>query len=480
MHDLVIIGAGPAGMAAALQVAEARLSVVVIDEQARAGGQIFRRPPTASGVAHGTYRPYAWARDLIERFENHPLIDARFRATAFGILRTDDGGAELAVSDARGGQRIAARRLLIATGAYDMPVAFPGWTLPGVMTAGAVQSLLKSQKLLAARRIVIAGSHPIQLILAAQLLEAGADLRAIAIARDLPGVIETARALPAVPGHVSIFVEAARAMATILRHRVPIHWKTVIAEVSETGDARDIRLQKVDAVWQPTGAALTVEADVLALSYGFTPSTELARQAGCRLDWHGAGGGWTVAHDAEFCSSVPDIFVAGEPTGVAGAGRAQAEGVAAGQAIARSLGADVPARQVRATERLLARSDRFATVMQRMFDPERSALADLSRTPDTLVCRCEEVQSGILQQALDDNPFLMSASAAKLECRTGMGVCQGRYCEGTVAARIAAARRTPIDSAGYFNAHLPVKPVPLTAYALVTETPRKNPTTLKG
>lgn len=471
MHDLAIIGAGPAGMSAALQVAEAGLSVTVIDEQARAGGQIFRRPPAEFGARHGVYRPYPWAKALIERFEDHPLIDARFRATAFGILRTEEGGLELAVSDAQGGHRIAARRVLIATGAYDMPVAFPGWTLPGVMTVGAVQSLLKSQMLLAGRRIVIAGSHPIQLILAAQLLAAGADLRAIAIARDLPRVAEMARALPAVPGHVSIFAEAARAMTTILRHRVQIHWKTVIAEVSESGDARDIRLQKVDAAWQPTGASQTVQADVLALGYGFTPSTELARQAGCRLDWHAAGGGWTVAHDADFRSSVPDIFVAGEPTGVAGAGRAQAEGVAAGQAIARSLGAEVLGR---ATARLLARSSRFATVMQRMFDPARGALADLSRMPDTLICRCEEVRSSALQQALDDNPFLMSTSAAKLECRTGMGVCQGRYCEGTVAARIAAARGMPVESAGYFNAHLPVKPVPLAAYALAPERSRET------
>lgn len=465
MHDVAIVGSGPAGMAAALQLARAGLSVVVIDEQARAGGQIFRRPPEEFGALHGQYRPYGWARDLIKDFEEHPLIETRFRQTVFGILRDTEGQISLAVTDGQRGTRIKARRLLLATGAYDMPVAFPGWTLPGVMTAGAVQSLLKSQKLLAGRRVVVAGSHPIQLILAAQLLEAGADLAGIALARDLPGFLEMARSLPAIPGNISIFTEALRAMVVIARHRVPLLRRTLISEVAQTGEGPlRIILRKVDAQWRPVGTAREFDADVLALGYGFTPSTELARQAGCALSWDSVGGGWTVQHDENFRTDVQEIFVAGEQTGVAGAGRAHAEGLVTGQAIAQSLGVGADPREVYQAQALLKSSERFAGVMQTMFEPNRTALADLSHHSATVICRCEEISSGQLENALTCNPFLTSASAAKLECRTGMGVCQGRYCEGTVAARIAMRYNTEIAQAGHFNAHLPVKPVPLGAY----------------
>lgn len=468
MYDLAIVGAGPAGMAAALAVAEAGFKVVVVDEQARAGGQIFRRPPEAWGVRHGNYRPYPWARDLIERFEDHPGIETCFRSTAFGVLRDREGDTpdalQLAVSAPDGGRRIDARRLLLATGAYDMPVAFPGWTLPGVMTAGAVQSLLKSQKLLAGRRVVLAGSHPIQLILAAQLLDAGAEIAEIAIARDLPGFLEMARGLPAVPGHVPIFAEALRALSKCARHRVKLSRRHVVTGASDGQGGLSVRLAPVDAGWSVAGPDRQVDADILALGYGFTPSTELARQAGCQMTWNAEGGGWTVTHDSCFHTTSPGIFVAGEPTGVAGAERAWAEGNAAGLSIAFSLGAAMSSSISVESQARLARADRFASVMQRMFAPERVALADLSRPAETVVCRCEEVRSDRIEQVLADNPFIGTASAVKLECRSGMGPCQGRYCEGAIAARIAAARGTPIETSGRFNAHLPVKPVPLEAY----------------
>lgn len=473
MRDLVIVGAGPAGMAAALAVAEAGLSVTVVDEQARAGGQIFRRPPADWGVRHGNYRPYGWARDLIERFEDHPGIETHFRSTAFGVLRDREGEApealSLAISTPDGGRRIAARRLLLATGAYDMPVAFPGWTLPGVMTAGAVQSLLKSQKLLAGKRIVLAGSHPIQLILAAQLLDAGAEIAAIALARDLPGPSEMLRSLPAIPGHVSIFLEAARALQKILRARVPVLRRTVISEVAEADGGLQVQLAEVDRDWTRTGRTHILSAEVLALGYGFTPSTELARQAGCDLNWNSAGGGWTVVHDKRFQSTAPGIYVAGEPTGVAGAERARAEGHMAGLTIAASLNAPLEATSLIRARKQMAGAERFSGVMQRMFEPHRMALAELSRGEDTVICRCEEITNGQIKTTLDENPFMSSASAVKLECRSGMGPCQGRYCEGTIAARIAASRGLPIGKCGRFNAHLPIKPVPFEAYRGLNE-----------
>lgn len=486
MMDLAIVGAGPAGMAAAVAVADAGFSVLVVDEQARAGGQIFRRPPAEWGQRHGSYKPYIWAKDLIERFEDHPGIQTAFRSTAFGVLRDriEPAGTmqlQLAIHTPEGGRLVPARRLLIATGAHDMPVAFPGWTLPGVMTAGGVQSLLKSQKLLMGQRLVLAGSHPILLILAEQLLDAGAEIAEIALARGLPQVSEMIGAIPAIPGHVALFADALRALRKIIAHGVPVSRQTIIDGVEGEAAVSGVRLARVDGHWArtgTTGAVRQVQADLLVLGYGFNPSTELARQAGCKMQWNSALGGWVVAHDAGFQTSAAGVFVAGEPTGVAGAERSWAEGQMAGLNIAASLGAPmVPARHKQA-QHILARAHRFSRVMQAMFEPKREALAELSRPEEVIICRCELVRSGQLEAVLTQNPFVSSASAVKLECRSGMGPCQGRYCEATVAARIATARNATIKDSGFFSANFPIKPVPLQSFCDLgkeTDTPQVFP-----
>lgn len=476
MVDVVIVGAGPAGMAAALAAADEGIDVVVVDEQARAGGQIFRRPPAAFDIGQPDYTPYRWAAGLIDRFENHPRISTRFRSTAFGILKESaepSGETRLAVAldTPAGGERVAAQRILLATGAYDLPVAFPGWTKPGVMMVGAAQSLLKSQKVLAGEKIVLAGSHPLLLIAAKQLIDAGARVQEIALARGIPSVLELAKSLPAAPGNISVFGEAIRALSTLASARVKISTRTVVAEASGDTAVSGVWLTRVDRDWKPIGTARQVPADLLLVGYGFSPSTELARQTRCELDWDAKKGGWIVAHNEFFETSVPGIYVAGEPTGIAGAERSRAGGELAGLNIAESLGAGGPSleRKLATATRRMAGAERFSRVVQDMFEPRRMALAELAQPAGTIVCRCELVTSAEIDEVLEANPFISSANAVKLECRSGMGPCQGRYCEGTVAAKVARARQTSIEHAGHFTAHLPVKPVSLSSYSALDE-----------
>ena len=468
MNELVIVGAGPAGMAGAVAAAEHGIDVLVIDEQAQGGGQIFRRPPASFGVK-ANYGPYRWAEQLIARFESHPRIRTMFRSTAYGVLRDRDASGmqlQIGVSGDGHGETVAAGRLLIATGAYDMPVAFPGWTLPGVMTVGAAQSLLKSQKVLAGRRIILAGSHPLLLIAAEQLMDAGAQIAEIAFARGLPSVSEAAKAIPAAPGHLAVFAEAARATAKLVARGVKISTRTIVTEALGKSSLRGAKLSRVDRNWRPVGTSRELDGDLLLLGYGFSPSTELARQAGCEMLWSSKLGGWVVRHDASFATSAESIYIAGEPTGVAGAEQSWAEGWHAGLNIAYSLGVRTQelTKALAASEIHLTKSARFSSVVQNMFEPNRHALAHLSAPKETIVCRCELVTSERIDEVLDLNPFLSSSSALKLECRSGMGPCQGRYCEGTVSARIAEARNSDIESSGYFTAHFPIKPVVLNAY----------------
>lgn len=461
MYDLVIVGAGPAGLAAAKVVAEHGLSVIVVDEQQAPGGQIFRQPPRAFSGAQGRYTAgYAWGRELVDLPGTHPAIEWAFATTALGVLhdreRSDDA-LLLAVDGPTGAHTILARRLLIATGAYDMPMPIPGATLPGVMTSGAVQSLIKGQKLLPPGPFVLAGGHPLLFVLAQQLLDAGAEIREIAFSRGLPGPREALAALPAVPGHVGMLAELITSVARLLLRRIPIHTNAFVTAAHGDG-----RVQRVE-VRSPRGTHAS-EAATLVLGYGFLPSTELARQAHCDLTWNSRLGGWVVAHDAHMRTSQSGVFVAGEPTGVAGADQSRAEGVLAALTIVDELsgtGAASPAERTQAVSDL-RHAERFSRVVQALFEPDRQALAALA-TPDTIVCRCESIRRRDIDAVLAANPEMSSVNAVKLECRSGMGTCQGRYCESTVAAIVAEARSLPRQDVGHFTAHFPVKPVPLTA-----------------
>jgi len=470
--DLAVVGAGPAGLAAAVAAAEHGLTVLVVDEQPRPGGQIFRQLPPEFGPPKRPAAGSRWGAELIAGAERDPRISWVLGSTAFGVLRDGaaDGGQAgdgigLAVHSADGAELHTARRLLIATGAADLPVAFPGWTLPGVLTAGAVQGFIKSQRLLAAQRLVLAGSHPILLVVADQLLAEGADIAEIAFARGLPRPSELRDWLPAVPGHVGLLAEAGRALLRLLRAGVRICTSTVVTAAEGRGCVDAVTLAEVDRDWNVVGHPRRIAATGLVLGYGFQPATELARQVGCALHWEQARGGWTVAHDERMRTSVPDVYVAGEPTGIGGAEQSRAEGTLAGLAVAHDIGwqrPPGPARRLAGTRRRARSATRFASAVQQSFAPNRSGLAALS-TADTVVCRCELVTRGELSTALSTNPFLSTVNALKLECRSGMGVCQGRYCEGAVAALVVGETGRPYEQVGYFSAHLPIRPVPVAA-----------------
>lgn len=461
--DLAVVGAGPAGMAAALAAADRGLRVVVVDEQQRAGGQIFRRPPPSRDTAFRPSAGYAWAVGLIRRFDSDTRLTKRFGWSAVGALYDDDrpGVLELAVDRPGDGLRvIAARRLLIATGAYDLPVAFPGWTLPGVVMAGGAQTLVKAQHIAPVGDVVLAGAHPLLLLVADRLMREGVTVREVAFAQGVPKPAELVRALGAVPGHVRMLAEAGGILAGLVRSGVRLSTRTVVTAAEGADRLERVRLSRLDGSGRTTGPARAVEAAHLVLGYGFSPSTDLARQLGCDLRWASARGGWVVAHDERLRTSVPHVLVAGEPSGVAGADHARAQGTLAGLVAAAELGRPVPAPAFAAARRAVRRAARFATVVQRLFAPDREALGRLA-TPDTLICRCEAVTRADLDVCLAASPFISGVNALKLSCRAGMGPCQGRYCESGVASVLAAARGRHIGLGGSFAAHLPIRPVPL-------------------
>jgi D-hydroxyproline dehydrogenase subunit alpha len=380
--DVVVIGAGPAGIAAAAQAADAGARTVVIDEAPLPGGQIWRHTDPA--------RAPAAARPWLERLRGSGAT----LMNGASVVHIEEG-RRLLVEDRSGGAlQIDARAIIIATGARELWLPFPGWTLPGVVGVGGAQALLKSGMAVHGKRVLIAGTGPLLFPVAAAYADAGADVVEVLEQAPRGAVLAFGASLARTPRRL---LDAARYRRSFARAPLRLGEWVVRAH----GDTHVTHATVSDGMHQRT-----VPCDVLAVSHGLVPSTELARLVGCEI----AAG--AVRVDAQQRTSVRSVFAAGEPTGVGGVDRALIEGRIAGLAAA---GREPPATWL--AER--RRHERFRAALERAF-ALRAELRRLAE-PDTVVCRCEDVP-------FERVAACSSMREAKLVTRAGMGACQGRVC----------------------------------------------------
>ncbi|GLW08335.1 oxidase [Microtetraspora sp. NBRC 13810] len=430
-YDLAVVGGGPAGLAGAAAATRAGLRVALIDGGARLGGQYFRHPAEGLHAANpaGPHHGFARFTRLREGVSERAEVFTRHRV--WSVERGEDGtvAVHCLVGDREERPRaITARRLLIATGAYDRSLPFPGWDLPGVLTAGGAQALLKGDLVTAGRRVVVAGTGPFLLPVGAGLAAAGARVLGVFEAAALPGVARRARLTP---GKVA---EAAGYALTLARHRTPFRGGHAVIAAHGGTELTHVTLAQVDADWHPLRTRV-IACDTLAVGYGFVAQLDLPVQLGCATV-PGADGDPVVAVDAGLRTSVPGVYAAGETTGVGGSELAEVEGLIAGRTAAADLG-----RAVAPAPALSARRDRlaaFAAALARAY-PVRDGWMGWLR-PDTLVCRCEEVPYARVVEARELGA--RDARAVKLLARPGMGWCQGRVC-GHAVARLAGETPRP-------------------------------------
>jgi len=457
--EIVIVGAGPAGLAAGIEAARLSATVLVLDEYAAPGGQYYRQP--APGLTAAGDRPsFAHSREGQERIEDARRAGVEFLSGALVWGGFADGTIALQVGDAS--RTLSPAKLILAGGAQDRPVAFPGWTLPGVMTAGAAQALVRGQGVLPGRRILMAGTGPLQIAMAAQLVEAGAQVTAVLEAHRPSALLGMA---PHFWGQWGRLQEGWAYTRTLRAARVPIRFGRTVLRVAGNGALSRVVTVALDGDWHPIpGSEVEVEVDTLCLGFGLVPNTKLARLFGCRITHDPSRGGLVPVHDEQMQTSRPGIFVAGEAAGIAGAKAAELQGRIAGLSAAVALGKGKggdAGQRVETARHALAVELRFARALNRIF-VLRLGLRALV-TDETIICRCEGITAGVLRATVAE--WTRTVDAVRTVSRAGFGRCQGATCETLVADLLSQATGASIGDVGQFHVRPPLKPIPLGALA---------------
>lgn len=449
--EFAIIGGGPAGIAAATLAAGLGIDTVLLDEQPTPGGQVYRNieaihntPGSLSGILGKSYDK---GNVLVEAFRQS---GARYEPSSSVWQVTPNG--KIGVSQSGHSYLLKADRILIATGAVERPVPVPGWTLPGVMTAGAVQTLMKGAGIVPEEATVLAGSGPLFYLVALQLIAAGVPLRAIIETQNPTPLLKKAMLVSQVRAGFGDLLDGLKWIHALKSSGVPIY---------QGSNIRGEGVKKLEAVtFESRGRLHRLEAATLLLHEGVIPNTQLTTSLRCAHRWDDAQVAWVPILDQWGTTSVDCIAVAGDGAGTRGAKAAPHTGQLAALETAHRLGRLSMKERDRMASKHRLVLDRLVgirSLLDHLYAPTEAI-----RTPadDDIVCRCEEVSAGEIRELVNDQSFL-ELNQLKSQSRCGMGQCQGRMCGQTIARILAEQRGTSMKDAGYFRLRIPVKPLPL-------------------
>ncbi|MBB3212450.1 NADPH-dependent 2,4-dienoyl-CoA reductase/sulfur reductase-like enzyme [Herbaspirillum sp. Sphag1AN] len=451
-HDLIVIGSGPAGMAAALTGAAQGLKTLLLDEQPRPGGQIYRNiTAVAPSVAALLGPDYRHGKTLSDRLSK-ANVERRFGAMVWEVA------PDLTVTVQQDGRssRVRAPQLIAATGAMERPSPIPGWTLPGVLNAGAAQIAMKSAAIVPQGRVVLVGAGPLLLLVACQLLDAGASIA---------GIVETSprenrqKALAHIGAALlapSYLLKGMRMLWRLRRAAIPLFSAVTEVRIEGTEHAEAV-------VFTANGIHHRLDADVVLLHHGVVPNTQLSRQLRVAHDWDDTQVAWRPVVDAWGQTSLTGFRIAGDGSGIAGARAAEASGALAALGAASVLGRlneDDHARLTQVESQKLTQHLRIRPFLDALYRPPQW-LANPS--DETIVCRCEEVSAGRIREMA--RLGCQGPNQTKFFSRCGMGPCQGRMCGLTVTQILSTELQKSPAEVGAYHIRTPLKPVSLGSLA---------------
>lgn len=453
--DVLIIGAGPAGASAAIKLANAGKSVVIVDERHEPGGQYFKQKIAAVEHSGADDRQYRDGRKLLERLRNSPtrILSS---TTVWGAFRDDSGQLEIGATTATRSYSIYPDRLIVASGACESVPPFPGWTLPGVMTTGAAQSLLRAYRVAPGQRVLIAGNGPLNLQLACELIRSGINVIAVAESAQAPLPRNVVASISAFFASPALCLQGLGYLRTLHKSRVPIFYGHQIYRAEGADAVQSATIAALDPGGNPAEeSAKTYDVDTVCLGYRQISSAEILQALGCKQVSDGSENP-AVGRDDAGETSVPGVFAIGDGATPRGAQVAIAEGNLLADAI---LGL----KPSRGDIRRLARHRRFQRNLWSMFEAPEPAVTQA----DVIVCRCEAVGTHSLRRLLQMG--VRDIGSLKRLSRAGMGLCQGRYCQKTIRALMRETDAPKSAPYATFAAQNPVKPV--TIENIATEKP---------
>lgn len=452
--ELLVIGGGPAGLSASLAAVQSGAQVTLVDAYPQPGGQYYRQPPDRLVSQSTPHQRQGQA--LIRRV--HQAGVRLLSGTAVSSLSPD---RTLLCSDAHSAFLMQARAVIIASGAFERPVSFPGWTLPGVLMTGGIQTLLY-QHVLPGSRVLLAGTGPLQLVVAKKLLEAGVEVAAV-----LEGSRLLRNAVPhaaAVWGQSERLVEGAQSLLSMIAHAVPYRLGWGILEARGANSVTGAVIARLDRDWRPIqGTEQDIACDTIGVSFGLTPFNTLSKLAGAQQSWRPDQGGETPVRNADFETSIPGIYAVGDGAGIGGFRMSVLEGQLAGLRAAALLryGKDRTESAIRQVRLRINRESRFQRMYSALFTPGPGVF-ELAKD-DTLVCRCEGVTYSRLREFIQQGS--QSVQEIKNGLRIGMGECQGRMCSHMVLHTLSRLSGKTIAEVGLFSARPPVFPLSVAALA---------------
>lgn len=445
--DVAIVGAGPAGMGAAVEAVSAGLSVVVLDEQPSPGGQIYRSIETTNRRRCDILgEDYTKGRKLAKAFRGCGVTYLP-ATTVWNI----DSGLTVNFSSTGGSSQLHAGALVIGTGAIERPTPMPGWTLPGVMTAGALQTLLKGAGVVADDAVFV-GSGPLVWLIASQMVAAGVKPRAIVETLPRERYLGAAYYLPAALSSWRYLRKGLAMISAVKRAGVPIFRNSsqIRIEGKDRADA---------VVFSSSGRKHRLEVGIVALHQGIVPNQQITRLLRCEHLWNDRQHCFVPRVDDFFETSVANVFVAGDGAAIGGAVAAELRGRLVAQRIAQREGKGDGAIR----DKLLSSLRSEAAIwplLETLYAPSPEIL---SPADETLVCRCEEIAAGQIRLAVDLGAPGPNQVKSLLRC--GMGPCQGRMCGLAVTEIIAERRGEPPSIVDYYRVRPPLKPLALAELA---------------
>ncbi len=447
IYDLIIIGAGPAGMAAAVTADSFGLSVLVVDEQRDLGGQIYHslekaRPENRFALGED----YFYGESLIRDFHRS---EAEYLPGTM-VWHLDESG-HIDILREEKAYQLKAKHLLIAAGAMERPVPVPGWTLPGVMGSAAADILFKVNDMVPDTPVVLAGSGPLQLLVACRLIDNGVKIAAMI---DTTRFESYLKAIPFLP-------QALRASDYLIKG-LTMRWKIQKADFPIFLNAKNLEIQGENSAeeihFDSIFGSQKIRAKSFLLHEGVVPNIQFTRLLECKHQWYERQRYWKPVLDSWGNTSIDTVSVAGDCGGIWGAKAAEKSGHLAVMDIAHHLGViSMKEKELAAAPLVkeLVREKSIRPFLDQIFPPNRQSLVPSS--DETLVCRCEEITAGQIREAVQLGAI--TPGQVKSYTRSGMGPCQGRMCGSTLAEIIADSRQVSTPTVGYLKIRPPLKPI---------------------